>query len=49
LDSKEEIIIDEDYFISGVIVKDEIINYYLDMFSGEPESYSIKFILTETK
>lgn len=49
LAEQEEIIIDEDYFISGVIIKDEIVNYHLNLFSGEPETYHIEFFLTGTK
>lgn len=48
LDEKETINIDEDYFVSGVIIKNEIVNYHLDLYSGDPESFSISLMLNNS-
>ena len=37
--------IKEDWSTTGVIAHKEIINYYMDLYTGEPETYSLNFIL----
>lgn len=45
MDDKEVAEIKEDYFVSGILIKNEIVNYVLDLYTGEPESFALKFNL----
>ena len=41
--------IKENWSTTGVIAEKEIINYYMDLYTGEPETYSLAFILDSNK
>jgi hypothetical protein len=43
LETTNQLQIKDTHFISGVIIKDEIQNMYLDLYTGETESFSLEF------
>jgi hypothetical protein len=43
---KEALVVKEDFFVSGVLIKNEIVNYFLDLYSSEPESFSLTLKLS---
>lgn len=41
--------LEDTHFLSGILMRGEIQNFFLDLYSGEPESFSLHFVLENLK
>lgn len=49
MDTKQRIELEDTHFLSGILMKGEMQNFFLDLYSGEPESFALDFVLENFK